>query len=263
MDSIAEHNRRAWDRWVQNGIRWTIPVEDVIIEAARHDTWNVYLTESQPVPREWFPPLKGAKVLGLAAAGGQQGPILAAAGAAVTLLDNSPAQLASDVHMAKHHNLGIRTVLGDMRDLSMFAANTFDCIFHPISNVFIPDPTPVWMECFRVLKPGGVLLSGFMNPVIYIFDIPLLEEEGRFEVRYKLPYSDRDSLTDEERAAAYGLDEPLEWSHTYESQINGQMKAGFYLTGFYEDTSDEGAERDYFPIYFATRALKPGAPGAS
>ena len=54
-----------------------------------------------------------------------------------------------------------------MRDLSAFADESFGLIFHPCSNGFIPDILPVWSEAFRVLRPGGVLLAGFVNPVLY------------------------------------------------------------------------------------------------
>ncbi len=84
----------------------------------------------------------------------------------------------------------------------------FDLIFHPVSNVFIPDVRPVWAECARVLRPGGDLLSGFVNPVEYMFD-PQLMEIGELKVKYALPYSDLESLTQAERAAMHGEDAPL------------------------------------------------------
>ena len=114
-------------------------------------------------------------MLCLASGGGQQGPILAAAGANVTVFDNSPNQLAQDRLVADREGLTIETVLGDMADLSAFPDARFDLIFHPVSNVFAPDVRPVWKEAFRVLRPGGSLLAGFMNPVQYLFDDIALE----------------------------------------------------------------------------------------
>lgn len=90
MISIREYNRVAWNNQVDRGTRWTTPVSSEIIDAARLGHWEVLLTESKPVPREWFPDLKKLDVLCLASSGGQQAPILAAAGANVTVLDNSP-----------------------------------------------------------------------------------------------------------------------------------------------------------------------------
>src|SRR5204862_6104831 len=126
--------------------------------------WQVVLTPTRPVPREWFGDLDGAPVLGLASGGGQQVPILAAAGARVTVLATPPGQLARDREVAEREGLEIRTELGRMDDLSRFADGSFALVFHPASNVFAPDIRPVWRECVRVLRPGGRLLSGFANP---------------------------------------------------------------------------------------------------
>ena len=90
----------------------------------------------------------------------------------MTVFDNSPGQLGRDEEVAARDGLDpktIRTVLGDMRDLSAFADGCFDLVFHPVSNVFCPELAPVWRECFRVLRSGGTLLAGFMNPDLFIF----------------------------------------------------------------------------------------------
>lgn len=81
---VRAKNRCAWDGLVKAGNRWTIPVTPAQIEEARAGRFEVLLTPTRPVPREWFLPLAGLRVLGLAAAGGQQGPLLAAAGANMT-----------------------------------------------------------------------------------------------------------------------------------------------------------------------------------
>jgi SAM-dependent methyltransferase len=252
---ILGHNRRAWDRWVERNVEWTIPASPEEIAAARRGEWEIYLTESKPVPRDWFPALNGLDVLCLASGGGQQAPILAAAGARVTVLDNSPRQLAQDRLVAEREGLEIATIQGDMADLSIFSDGSFGLIVHPVSNVFVPDVRPVWAEAYRVLRPGGVLLAGFMNPIEYVFDRNLADE-GIFQVRYALPYSDLTSITEEERQRFYGKDEPLEFSHTLDDQIGGQLDAGFLLTGFYESYRSDEPIADYMPTYIATRAIK-------
>src|SRR6201996_6341646 len=183
----------------------------------------------ESVPRHWFPAsIKGTAVLCLASGGGQQGPVLAAAGADVTVFDNSPRQLARDEQVAARDGLAIRTVLGDMRDLSAFADGSFDLVFNPVSNVFCPDLAPVWHESFRVLRPGGILLTGFLNPDLFIFDIAALDERNELIVRHPLPFSSLD-LPDDERQRAYGTG-PIEYSHSLTEQIGGQFAAGFVLT---------------------------------
>jgi SAM-dependent methyltransferase len=254
-DDILSYNRHAWDQQVQRGNRWTVPVSSEEIARARNGNWSIVLTPTKPVPSEWFPTLIGLDVLCLASGGGQQGPILAAAGADVTVFDNSPAQLAQDRLVAEREGLEIETVQGDMADLSVFPDCRFDLIFHPVSNVFVPDVKPVWREAFRVLRPGGVLLSGFMNPVQYLFDFPALET-GELKVAHRIPYSDRDSLTDEDRKRLAEQDAPLEFGHTLADQIGGQIAAGFALTGFYEDIDPDTILGKHIPSYVATKATK-------
>jgi SAM-dependent methyltransferase len=217
----------------------------------------VVLAGDQPVPRDWFPqPLAGIDMLCLASGGGQQGPVLAAVGARVTVFDNSPRQLEQDEMVAARDGLALRTVLGDMRDLSVFANASFDAVFNPVSNLFCPDLAPVWRECFRVLRPGGRLLAGFVNPDTYLFDADALDSRGEFVVRHALPYADLTHLDEEERRRTFGAEHLLEYSHTLSEQIGGQLTAGFVLTGFTEAPHQSSPTGRFMPGYFTTRAVK-------
>ncbi|MBV9924743.1 MAG: class I SAM-dependent methyltransferase [Acidobacteria bacterium] len=255
--NLLEHQRRAWDEQVASGNEWTRPVGPEVIEAARRGVWSVLLTEQRPVPREWFPAeLAGLEVLCLASGGGQQGPTFAAAGARVTVLDNSPAQLAQDRVVAEREGLDLKVFEGDMADLSRFGDESFDLVFHPVSNCFAADVRPVWREAFRVLKSGGLLLAGFNNPAIYIFDLTDERQDG-LEVKYRLPYSDTESLDEVERERLFAEGRPLEFSHTLADQIGGQLAEGFRLTALYEDRHRGLRVAEFMPTYVATRAVKP------
>jgi len=252
---ITQYNKLAWNREVEIGNPWTVPVSSEEIAAARNGQFCILLTPLKAVPANWFPPLKGSRVLCLASGGGQQGPLLAAAGARVTVFDNSPRQLERDRQVAERDKLEISLVEGDMADLSAFGDASFDFIVHPVSNCFVPDLRPVWKEAFRVLTPGGTLIAGFLNPVQYCFDYDLAEQ-GIYQVKFKLPYSDLESISEEERIRRF-KDEPLEFSHTLDDQIGGQLSAGFHLIGFYEDYDPEEKIAEFMPTFMATRALKP------
>lgn len=256
---VRDYNRRAWDRQVDGGNRWTLPVGQEVVAAARRGEWSVVLTPTRPVPRDWFGALAGREVLCLASGGGQQGPVLAAAGANVTVFDNSPRQLGQDRLVAERNGLTLATVEGDMRDLSCFPPERFDLIFHPCSNCFVPDVRPVWRECHRVLKPGGALLAGFVNPVLYAFDDEAATDRGGLVVKHPIPYSDLTTLTDAERRRYTDKGEPLCFGHTLEDQIGGQLDAGFLLAGIFEDRYPEHPLAKYLPTFVATRAVKPAS----
>lgn len=254
---IRSYNREAWNRRVASGNPWTVPVSSETIAAARLGEWEIVLTPTKPVPREWFGELEGAEVLCLASGGGQQAPVLAAAGANVTVLDNSPAQLDGDRAVAEREGLKIRTELGTMDDLSRFSDGAFDLVVHPVSNVYVPDVLPVWREAYRVLKPGGRLLAGIVNPLGYIFDYEA-EQRGELVVKHSIPYSDLESLSPEQLERYLASGDALEFGHTLEDQIGGQIAAGFVITGFYEDTQPERLLTPHIATYMATCAMKSG-----
>lgn len=252
---ILEYNSKAWDAEVSRGNPWTVPVSPDDIARAKKGDWKILLTPTKPVPHGWLAPVQGKRILCLASGGGQQAPILAAAGASVTVLDASEKQLERDRLVADRERLSIDIVLGDMRDLSRFADNHFDLIVHPVSNCFVESIHPVWRETHRTLKPGGFLLSGFANPVIFSFD-PLLQKQNVLQLKYKIPYSDLASITDEERRGYLDHHEPLQFGHSLEDQIGGQINAGLSLVGFYEDLSGTGICDAFLPSFIATRAMK-------
>ena len=252
---VIKQNQLAWDKKVVNNTPWSIPVTKEEIENARKGIFNVKLTAYKDVPRSWFPEdLNKKRILCLASGGGQQGPILAAAGAIVTVFDISMNQLKQDEKVSKENNLMISTVQGDMTHLHCFKNNYFDLVFCPVSVTYIPDVLPVFKECYRVLKTGGTFLFGSTNPLIYLFDNKNYDE-GVFKVVNKLPFNSLDELNEEEKIDFLNNKEAVEYSHTLEDLIGGQTSVGLAINGFYEDVDNDKICK-YCAKYFATKAVK-------
>jgi SAM-dependent methyltransferase len=255
--NTTKQNSIAWDKKVEENAAYTMAVSPDMIKKAKCGEWEITITAGKPVPRTWFPKsLDGLKVLCLASGGGQQGPVLAAAGADVTVVDISKKQLEQDEMVAQREGLMLKTVLADMTDLSMFANGEFDLIVHPVANLFVEDISKVWMEASRVLKEKGVLISGFVNPLLFIFDDEE-DQKGNLAVKNPIPSSSLDNLTDEEITEYMNSDKTIEFGHTLESQIQGQIDAGFVISGLYED--DFGGRRPldrYIKCFIATRSVK-------
>lgn len=244
-------NSKTIDSWVKDGWEWGIPIDEKTFKDAKNGIWSVLLTPTKSVPKEWFCDFYKAEILGLASGGGQQMPIFTALGAKCTVLDYSKTQLESERVVARREDYDINIVQADMTERLPFDDESFDLIFHPVSNCYIEDVQHVWYECFRVLKKGGILLAGLDNGINFVFG-----EEDEEEFRYKLPYNplkDK-ALYDESVENGWGI----QFSHTIEEQIGGQLKAGFILTDVYSDTNGAGKLHEFnIPTFFATRAVKP------
>lgn len=248
---IVKHNKIAWNNYVDKKDRWTIPVSEVELENVKNGNWSIVLTPKKTVPHNWFPALTGLKILGLASGGGQQGPILATLGADVTIFDNSEKQLQQDKILSDKFDLDIKTVQGDMKDLSVFADNSFDLIFNPCSILFVDNVLPVWKECFRVLKPNGILMTGLINPISFQLD------EESLKLIYKQPFSDLHSLPTEKLEELKMNKEALAFGHSLTEQIGGQLDAGFTITSMFEDSwGGENKMDEFLPTFIATRAIK-------
>ena len=253
------HNEAAWDHQALLQHDWSKPVSSELIEEAQKGQWAVHITK-KPIPESWLPKnIQGKNILCLASAGGQQGPILAAAGANVTVFDISEKQLEQDLYVAKRNNLSLKTIQGDMCELKGIGDASFDYIIHPISNLYVSNLKPVWEECYRVLGKKGVLLASFYNPILFVFDKNKeLEGQGLLRPKYPLPYADIKDLSQEMLDEKIKNKEAFIFGHSLSSQIDGQLEAGFLLSGFYEDEhpSPRFLIEKYLPTMIATRAIK-------
>ena len=171
-------------------------------------------------------------------------------GASCTVLDYSTLQLESEKAVAQREGYAIEMVQADMTKPFPFEGESFDCIFHPVSNCYVEEVEPVWRECFRVLKPGGVLLAGVDNGINYLF------EEDSAALTRPLPFN---PLRDEElyRTSVENGD-GIQFSHTTEEQLRPLLRTGFRLLDLYEDTNGYGVLEAYrVPTFLAFLAQKP------
>ncbi len=249
MKSYQEINSETIDRWVEEGWEWGIPISHEKYLDAQNGNWRMLLTPVREVPKSWFGQLKGKKVLGLASGGGQQMPIFTALGAECTVLDYSEKQLASERLVAEREKYNIRIVRADMSKPLPFEDEEFDLIFHPVSNCYVEDVCSIWKECYRVLKRGGVLLAGLDNGINYLFD-----EDEKILIN-SLPFNPLKNEDQMEQLKEQ--DGGIQFSHTLEEQIGGQLKAGFRLEDLYEDTNGEGNLHEHnIPTFWATKSVK-------
>jgi SAM-dependent methyltransferase len=252
LKNYTEINSQTIDRWVEKGWEWGIPITSEEYGKVKNGEWHILLTPQKNVPKEWFPDLKDKKLLGLACGGGQQMPVFSALGAYCTVLDYSEKQLASEKHVAEREKYNIEIIKADMTKELPFDDESFDIIFHPVSNCYVENVSHIWNECYRILKKGGILLAGMDNGINFLFDD---DEKLPLIVSNKLPYNPLKDKIQYKKLEKN--DNGIQFSHTIEEQIGGQLKAGFILKDLYEDYNDCGLLKEYIPTYIATFAIKP------
>jgi SAM-dependent methyltransferase len=153
--AVVTHNQQAWDERARERAVFTRPAtEEELAAPLKHLD-----------PRGWYgPSVENRRVLCLGAGGGRHGPLLASAGAEVTVVDISAEMLAIDREMAARHALHFRTVQASIDDLSLLQAASFDLVVQPVSTCYVPDVVRVYREVARVLTTGGTYVSQHKNP---------------------------------------------------------------------------------------------------
>ena len=249
MMSYTDINVETIDRWIDQGWEWGIPISHEDFVKVKNGDWHVLLTPTRPVPREWFPDFRSCKILGLAAGGGQQMPVFSALGADCTVLDYSQKQIDSEIAVAKREGYAIRTIRADMTKKLPFPNDTFDFIFHLVSNCYIEEVIPVWRECRRILKKGGILMAGLDNGINFLFD------DTECKLTNFLPFNPLKNPQPQKPPDQGG--DGVQFSHTLDEQIRGQIQSGFSIKDLYEDFNDSGPLREHgVPTFWATLAVK-------
>ena len=240
MKNIFDQVEKNIDNLVTSNVDWVTCASEEQLQAARKGELKLQFFDKD-VPGEWLKDIKGKKVLCLAGAGGLQAPLLACAGAEVTVIDISNKMLDKDREIAERENLQMEIVKGNMCDLSMFHNGYFDYIINPPSLMYIPELSVVFKECYRVLNNGGVFIMMAPNPINYVCDYIDDENGGYYKAVHKMPFCSKD----------YDDSDWIEYGHTMEEYLGGLIACGFVINGYVECQMDDITE-----LQFMTRAVK-------
>jgi SAM-dependent methyltransferase len=233
----ASHNRRIWDEMAARQQRFTRPAADAdfVNPLAKVDAIG------------WLGgDIRGKSLLCLAAGGGKHGPLYAAAGATVTVVDISPAQLELDRCVATERRLDLKTAQASMDDLGMFAAGEFDIVIHPVSSCYLRQIGPVYEQVARVTRPGGLYISQHKSPTSLQADI----RAGRRGYELVEPYY-RSGPLPPVVGSPHREEGTLEYLHRWEELLGLMCRAGFVIEDLVEPLH---AQADAVPSSFEHRS---------
>ncbi len=234
MDDVYQYNVERWNALVKADALFTRPKLELDADSARK------LVD----PEGMFGDVSGKDVLLLASGGGQQSAAFVLLGANVTVFDIASGQLERDRQAAAHYGLTITTQQGDMRDLSAFADDAFDMVYHPYALNFVPDAREVFAQVARVVRPSGMYFVMCANPFAagmtehswngegYTIKAPYVQGE-------RLIYQDSDWVYNREKADAdKPIDGPQEFRQTLSTLVNGLLHEHFMLLRLEEVVAD-------------------------
>lgn len=230
--SEHEHNRRAWDAMVRQKQRFARP--------ARDSDFATTLKELDPCG--WLGDVRGKRCLCLAAGGGRQGPIYAAAGADVTVVDISSAQLELDREVAAERKLDLRTVHTSMDDLSMFRDGEFDLVIQPVSTCYVADIRQTYLAVSRVTRASGIYVSQHKQPISLQTGTQSVGNQFMLEEPYY-----RDGPLPPVKGSLHREEGTLEFLHRWDQLIGCLCRAGFVIEDLTEPLhAKPDAARDSF-----------------
>lgn len=220
-ESVLGHNRNAWDRLVRTGNRFT--------QVATEEAFANPL-QAVDAPGWLGPSIRGWAVLCLAAGGGRQGPLYAAAGADVTVLDLSDEMLRRDREVAAARGLKMRIIQGSMDHMPGLPEHGFDLVIQPVSTCYVPDILAVYREVGRVLKPGGLYISQHKSPAS--LQMSRRTESGKYVMEYG--YYDKRPLPPAEPESTFREPGTWEYVHRLEEIVGGMCRSGFVIEDLVE-----------------------------
>ncbi len=220
-DTAKQQNAKAWDALARRRAALAKPASDA-------DFANPLRTVD---PLGWLgESIANLKVLCLAAGGGRQSALYAAAGAKVTVVDISGDMLALDRQVAAERGFDIRAIQTSMDELSMIADGEFDLVIHPVSTCYIADVQPVFREVARVVRPGGLYVSQHKSPTSLQAKTQATASGCELVETYyrEVPLP---AATEPSRLREQGT---IEYLHRWEQLLGGICRAGFMIEDLVE-----------------------------
>jgi ubiquinone/menaquinone biosynthesis C-methylase UbiE len=237
MDPISRYNKARWEDLVEAGALFTRPWFDLTSETARR----------RIDPGGFLGDVADLEVLCLAGGGGQQSAAFALLGARVTVFDLSEGQLERDREAARHYGHPIRTMQGDIRDLSRLAEGSFDLVHQAYSLNFVPDCREVFAQVARVLRRGGLYAFWAANP--FAAGMGTRDWNGcAYEMRRpyvqgsEITYGDEPWVFPTPSRARARIEDPREYRQLLSTLLNGLTARGFVLIQMREETGHEPSE---------------------
>ena len=252
-------NKNFWEEEVQKGCTFTEPWLDLDVKILQKIAKGKIKNPPEPLndifPISILSAVKGKDVLCLASGGGQQSAVFSLLGANVTVLDISEGQLEGDKKAAAHYRYKVKTIQGDMSDLSAIKRNSFDLVYQAPSMTYIPDVKKVYLEVARVLRSKGLYRADAQNP-LSVFDL-IWDGKG---YSITIPYA----IKQKQRSKN---EKVIEYRHYLDETFNGLIESGFIIErieempkGLYQGKKDKpgswGHSLLYAPGIFTILARK-------
>lgn len=233
MDNVARYNIKRWNALAKAGAIFSLPIENL-----RESTARDFVD-----PFHKLGELKKKRVLCLGGGGGRQSIAFSFLGAEVTVLDISDAQLKLDADRAKQMGMEVKTIRGDMREMSFFDDDYFDIVDQPYSINFIPGIEPVLREVSRILCTKGIYQLMCSNS--FYAGIQASDWDGHcypLKKQYlngaEIGYKDEDWVF-RGKKSPLKINPAKEYRHTLSAIINGLVEQGFTIMGLEEECLGE------------------------
>jgi ubiquinone/menaquinone biosynthesis C-methylase UbiE len=232
-DPDIAFNKERWEELSASNIQYSVPALNLDPPSAR----------KMIDPEGMLKHIENAEVLCLAASGGQQSAAFGILKAKVTVFDLSNNQLKKDEVAVNHYKYNVKTMQGDMQDLSIFTSQTFDVIWLAHSINFVPKIDKVLSEIARICRTGGKVRLNFTNPYVhgmwaepsgngFLLSQPYIDGA---QIHYAEPYW---TFTDQ-TGIKQRVEGPKEYRHSLSTIIKGLIQNGFEIDGMWEEVGTD------------------------